>query len=72
MLCPSVSSPNYIPAGLLLQLTYADMAAAECVRRLRDRSDLEFALLHTRRLEDDDREGEKFQESYPCLWSLQE
>ena len=57
-----------------MQLTYADMAAAECVRRLRDRADLEFALLHTgRRLEEDpDREGEKFQDSYPCLWSLQE
>ena len=59
-----------------MQLTYADMAAAECVRRLRDRADLEFALLHTgtRRLEEDreDREGEKFQDAYPCLWSLQE
>ena len=49
------------------------MAAAECVRRLRDRADLEFALLHRGRLEEDrDREGEKFQDSYPCLWSLQE
>ena len=52
------------------------MAAAECVRRLRDRADLEFALLHTgRRLEEEgnvDREGGKFQDLYPCLWSLQE
>ena len=72
-LCLFPLTIDYIPAGLLLQLTYADMAAAECVRRLRDNTDLEFALLHSRRrLEDGDGEGEEFQDAHPCLWSLQD
>ena len=58
------------------------MAAAECVRRLRDRSDLEFGILHRRRRtlhrdeeeshEGEEEEEEEFQDLYPCLWSLQQ